>query len=437
MKTIKQPAGHWLRWSDAAIDSPRQRLACALFAMSMFALPAAAVSTPWALRPAVLLALLAVALAPERLWQAFRQYRREAQPLWLLALAVLAVTALSQAAFDLEPSDHGNRTRTLLLPICFLGVLAYQPPRAMLWGGAVAGLLGALAVAVAQYLSGEPRAHGWTNELVFAVVVLALLVLAVYLHPPGRLHWTLAAAAMGIVTIALSGSRGVWLATAIALGAGFWLAWRKMSRRGFAALSLATVALLCALAPQADTRIDQLRQDLTHYERDDPNSSAGARLELLALAARTTVQHPWIGIGVGRFGEVVRAAPDCIGAGARRNERLCTLRHAHSDLPEWAATMGVPGLLCIVALYGLPLWLFLRALRARVGPTRGRSAAMAGTAMVVAFFVCGLTQSIYAHQLTAACYAMLVGSLLAYARLETAQRDGAGGSSHPLPPATP
>ncbi|MFT3754757.1 MAG: hypothetical protein QM769_02215 [Pseudoxanthomonas sp.] len=44
---------------------------------------------------------------------------------------------------------------------------------------------------------------------------------------------------------------------------------------------------------------------------------------------------------------------------------------------------------------------------------------MAGALMVLAFFGCGLTQSIFAHQLAASCCAMLVGSLQAFAQLET------------------
>jgi O-antigen ligase len=402
----------------AVPEPPRLRLARWLFAASMFALPAAAISTPWALRPAVLLGLLATLLAPDLPWAAWRRHRREAQPLLLLALLTLLLLALSQALHGLRLGDTGNRTRVLLLPICFIGVLAFRPPRVAFWAGAVAGLLGAAVVAVAQYAGGAPRAQGWSNPIVFADVALALLALAIFLRSPRSTLWVVSAAAMGILAIGLSGSRGVWLAGGVALPAGLWLAWKKMPRRGFAALLLVMALLAAALTPQASVRFGQFRQDLAHYAHGDVNSSTGARLELLALAARTAAAHPWMGIGVGRFGEAIRTAPDCAGAKVRRNERLCTLGHAHSDLPEWAATMGVPGLFCIVALYLLPLLLFLRALRSHPGLGRSRSAALAGAIAVLSFFACGLTQSIYAHQLTASCYAVLVGSLLGYARLE-------------------
>ncbi len=398
---------------DVRADSSRLRMARRLFAASMFAFPAAVISTPWALRPAALLALLATLLAPDLLWAAWRRHRREAQLLLLLASLVLLLLALSQALHGLRPSDTGSLTRVLLLPICFVGVLAFRPPRAAFWAGAAAGLLGAAGVAVAQDFGGEPRALGWSK------VALALLVLAIFLRPAKRTPWAVVAATMGLLAIGLSGSRGVWLAGGIAVSAGFWLAWTKMPRHGFAALLLLMATLAAALAPQAGVRFGQFRQDLVRYAHGDVNSSTGARLELLALAARTAAAHPWAGIGVGRFGAAIRVAPDC--AGARRNERLCTLEHAHSDLPEWAATMGIPGLLCIVALYALPLRRFVRALRAHAERGRGRSAALAGAIMVLSFFACGLTQSIYAHQLTASCYAMLVGSLLAYALLEARQ----------------
>src|SRR3546814_8491194 len=76
-------------------------------------------------------------------------------------------------------------------------------------------------------------------------------------------------------------------------------------------------------------------------------------------AEEAVLDRPWLGVGVCNFGGYVETTPDCVESPAA----FCRFDHAHSDLPEWAATMGIPGLLAILALYGVPLLLFARRLR--------------------------------------------------------------------------
>ncbi len=64
-----------------------------------------------------------------------------------------------------------------------------------------------------------------------------------------------------------------------------------------------------------------------------------------------------MGVGIGHFDSAMLRVPVC-----RENpeELRCHLGHAHNDVAEWAATQGVPGLLLLLAVYGIPLWLFVR-----------------------------------------------------------------------------
>ena len=100
----------------------------------------------------------------------------------------------------------------------------------------------------------------------------------------------------------------------------------------------------------------------------------------------------------------------------------CRLGHAHNDLAEWAATMGIPGVLSLAGLYGVPLWLFLRLRREALAiASHGdclRGPATAGAVLVVVFALCGLTQSMFAHQTTASVYAAFGGLLLGMALRE-------------------
>jgi len=96
---------------------------------------------------------------------------------------------------------------------------------------------------------------------------------------------------------------------------------------------------------------------------------------------------------------------------------VCTLRHAHNDLAQWSATLGVPGLLLIVALYLLPASRFLRIIVVnRLAVPKG--SAWAGLMLVVVYALSGITQSMFAHALTTTLYAVLVGLLLGLALRE-------------------
>lgn len=64
----------------------------------------------------------------------------------------------------------------------------------------------------------------------------------------------------------------------------------------------------------------------------------------------------------------------------------------HSDLVDTFARRGVPGLVSLMALYGVPLWLFWRHWR-RSGDEQARTLALCGVLIVVGFVGFGLSHS--------------------------------------------
>src|SRR3546814_1824396 len=84
--------------------------------------------------------------------------------------------------------------------------------------------------------------------------------------------------------------------------------------------------------------MDALQRDAVRYDTGDVNSSLGVRLDLVSAADDAFLAHPWLGVGVGNFGGYLETTPDCVESPAA----FCRFDHAHSDLPEWAATMGIP-----------------------------------------------------------------------------------------------
>ncbi|SDX71913.1 O-antigen ligase family protein [Lysobacter enzymogenes] len=399
--------------------APRQRLALRLLQAALFLLPALLLSTPWALTPFAALALLAFALAPSVFARGWREVGRETR--WLLAMAMLAavVVLFSKFHFEVRWREADNRLRLLTAPFFAVLIYAWRPSRRWLWRGALFGLAAAFVLALYQVATGTERALGWTaNAIVFADALIALIVLAVFTRPSGELVWTALACALGVAAVALSGSRGVWPALAIVLLVALIVSGgraRKLSWAVLAALALTVVAShwIAPLAQQI--RLTELVSDMDRVKRGDHESSLGARMTLLELAGDTFTEHPLTGVGVGRFEKVVMATPQCAPPAPRIG--FCKLGHAHSDAFEWAATMGLPGLLAILAIYLVPLALFARLLRAQAAG-RARSSALAGLVLVLVYIACGLTQSMFAHQLVASFYAVAVGVLYGFALIE-------------------
>lgn len=399
---------------DAIVAFPRIRCARMLCRLAVFLMPACIIATPWGPEPFAGVLLLAMLLAPDALWAARRRARPMALPLLVLALMTTAVVVLSRYDVQVDWSEVDNRTRILVMPLVALAVFALRPERKWLWAGAWIGVSAACVLALYERLGGTARPGGWTNPITFAEIMLGLLVVVAFCRPRGKAAWVLFGLLAGTIAIVLSGSRGVWPGLAVVAVAAFATgAWRlRLPLRTWLLFACLLVAMAWIAVPPVATRIDALQRDAVLYGAGDYDTSLGARLDLLKVAAAALAEHPWRGVGVGGFGEYLQAAPVCAGS----DTAFCRLGHAHSDLPEWAATMGLPGLLAIVALYGVPLALFARQRRA--SPRVPAGAATAGLLFVATFALCGLTQSMFAHQLTAAFYATMVGLLAGYCLLE-------------------
>lgn len=391
----------------------RLRWATACAALALWALPALILAVPNGLLPFGVLLLASSLLVPLRLAHGVREI---GWPWWLALAGVLAPLLLVAGSIRMSGSGHGldGPDRWLALPWIMAWAWVLQPPRDRLWQGALVGLAAAAALALAQIFVGQSRPGGWLHPIVFANIVLVLMVLAVFCRPPRSWAWVGLGLGLGTLAIILSGTRGVWpglglLLLVLAMG-GSWRSRRRRLLLVAALLAGGIVLLVTVPALTEHTRLAELRQDIERIERGDHNSSAGARLERLRIAARAVADAPWTGTGYGEFDRAMQYLPACRSEAARTVER-CHYGHAHNDLAEWAATMGMPGALALALLYGIPLWLFLRLRRlGDQGSLRG--SASAGAMLVAVFMLGGLTQSMFAHQASTAVYAAMCGLLL-------------------------
>ena len=342
------------------------------------------------------------------------------------SLAVLSVTVACLAIASMQISGQGwstvdNYSRFLLMPWCAVLAFALSPSRRWLWIGAVAGVLISFALAGWDMWSGMDRAGAGDNPIVFANAVLALLVLVVYCRPREKKQWVVPVVAflllLGTAAIVMSGSRGAMpglgvLILVAAFGSGGRLARRRL---GFSLLALLLfLALLCSVPwLTAHMRLENIPVDLQEYSNGQVDSAIGARLQFLSLAWHAFLEHPLMGVGIDRFGTLVRHLPECRAG----TPTVCTLGHAHNDVAQWSATMGLPGLAAILAVYMVPAFLFLRII-IKSGQRQPLGPAWAGLLLVVAYALSGLTQSMFAHATSTTLYAVLTGILMGLALYE-------------------
>ncbi|WP_375070699.1 O-antigen ligase family protein [Stenotrophomonas lactitubi] len=384
-------------------------------------MPALVLTIPINLLPYGLVLLVTTLMAPELLWRARHMHTQPIRVLTWLTLAVLALGVLSMVVFEHGLRNVDNRSRFLVIPWIAVWVCALRPDMRWLWRGAFAGLLGTFALALLQVLGGAPRAELSTNAIVLADIVVMLMVLLVFCRPSRRWSLVIVGMAAGCGTIILTGSRGVFAALlALLVVLALSLRWRTgVARLSVLAGMLAIAATLLLSVPELrhQVRLTELHSDVQRMEQGDSDSSAGARVERLQVAWDTFLDHPLIGVGVGHFDNAMQRVPICR---EDPQEQRCHLGHAHNDVAEWAATQGVPGLLLLLAVYGVPLWVFVR-LHRRSGHSTFRGPAAAGVMVVVSYILCGLTQSMFAHQMTASFYVTIVGLLTGLSIVEGAR----------------
>lgn len=395
-------------------------------AVGLFLLPLLVLSAPFNVLPFGVLLVVSSVLGIDLLWRARPMAAPVAGALAACAVLVVVLGVLSAWQSGQPLRELDKVSRFLVMPWALLWTCALRPDRQALWWGAWAGLLATLAVSLFQVVGGLARAEAWTNAIVLADITLVLMGLLVFCREPGRWGWIVTGMVAGGGVILLSGSRGVWPAMLLLLVALVFSLRQRRGRIHLAMLSglVLVVAILLLAVPglREQSRLGELQRDVQRIEQGDMNSSAGARLELLRVAWETFRERPWSGIGIGRFDLAMQRLPDCVQQ-VSGSESRCHLGHAHNDIAEWAATQGLPGLLALLVVYGLPLWLFV-SLHRRSGEVGFRGPAVAGMMLVVGYALCGLTQSMFAHQITTAMYAILVGVLCGLSLVEAAQRRG-------------
>ncbi len=151
---------------------------------------------------------------------------------------------------------------------------------------------------------------------------------------PARLGWA-AALALMLIAIALTISRGTYLALAVAF---VW--WMRKSPRLALVVALAAAATAVGIERFAEERAARIQQRL-----DFDDSSVVNRGVVARNAGRVVIERPLLGVGFGQFRELDRVVGVTNQAG----------RGSHNFYLGVAASTGVPALLCLLGFVGLQI----------------------------------------------------------------------------------
>ena len=327
----------------------------------------------------------------------------------LYDLANILAHRLGWGALDLPAQT------LLFLAMAAAFALPLQGRAIALGFSATTALLG-IDCLIQRYGEGIPRPYGlnggdWASvEFAMFLLVMALLSLLQALRgSTARVDRWLhgAAVALGLYGAVLTQSRGPLLAFAPAcVGLLVWHGWRiRRWRRSLALLGAIVAGMIAVTASLHDEMVDRFADVRTEVATYSPETTSGAireRLEMWRVAWQAFADHPLAGIGIDQFGPYVRAE---VAAG-RAAASVAAYVHPHSEYLESMMAGGLPALLLLLLVLGVPAWYFGRRLGDPDETTA--SLAMAGLLVLVMYALCALSDNVFYRAMPQSLFLFLV-----------------------------
>jgi O-antigen ligase len=122
-----------------------------------------------------------------------------------------------------------------------------------------------------------------------------------------------------------------------------------------APLALATVSVVF-LRSEILERFNAIGQEVTTFHAQDTQGAVRERLEMWRVASRAFMEHPMAGVGIDQFGKFT----ETLVSKGLASESIAKYTHPHSEYLEAAVCGGVPGLIVLLLLFGVPMVFFAR-----------------------------------------------------------------------------
>lgn len=326
-------------------------------------------------------------------------------------------------------SDVETPIRMLGCVSAMLVVLVARPShRTFLAGVAAGALAGAMFVGYQRLELGMDRPGGQINPITFGNLALALGLVAIAaateLRSKRHAAVLVVGAIAGLVGSMLTGTRGGWIALAVAVCV--FLRYSIVVRnRLVTALASAAVLMMVAAYCVPETgvraRIEEGLFDVREYHGGgEVNTRVGTRLELWKAAGILIDERPWFG----RQDQAARQRIAELAAEGRVDEAIVPLPHLQNDAMQVMATGGIAGFAVWLAILAAPFIFFARQLRASLHTNRRRFAlALAGLVVVTSYASFGLTEVIFWSVGGSLFYSLMIFLLMGFG-LKSKDNDG-------------
>lgn len=292
------------------------------------------------------------------------------------------------------------------IPILYL-FIRVRTAEALLWFGVALGAIVCGLSALYEFLVTDDfrRADGGTSAIIFGNTALLMGIIsavgAPYFRKSGNLYLIIPVAALllGLLASLLSGSRGGWIALPALILLLLWhfrrVGYRKASLIAAVVLPLAIVSALAL--PQTGVT-DRVETAVTQYNQyfEDPaehgDTSVGIRLELWRAAWNMFLEQPVFGGGIGKSFNVYLNGQVALG---RYHPDVVVQTMPHNVFLDTLALQGLAGIAGLLGIWGALGIVFARA--AREQETELRTLGVAGLALLFAYFIFGLTDSVMGY----------------------------------------
>jgi O-antigen ligase len=329
---------------------------------------------------------------------------------------------------------HGEKLREYDGPFRFvlaigalLLLLACPPnPRAFWSGVAIGAILSGIFAGWQVFFQGKPRALGYTTtpiQYCNICLLLGILCLAGFMWSRYQRHAKVWAALfsigalMAIFAAILTGSRGSWIALPVCLIALYQFSQAGADQRVLIRI-VATIAALFAIAYAIPSTGVKARMGLIptetkeYFKAGEAETSLGARFEMWRFGLSIFPEHPLLGWG--KSGYMAHAAE--LAKAGKIAPVVTQHSHLHDDFLDALVKRGVLGLAAVVALYLVPLLLFIN--HAKSKSNEERTYAIAGMLLCLSYVSFGLTDSFLTHDDGVMVFAFM--SVLLWAELRHA-----------------
>jgi len=386
-----------------AVTPSLQRMTTAggfVFFALMFAIPSG-----YSYGGAILLLASAWMLAG-RSWSSTMLTREDRVLVWaLLIYGVVMIAMTLLLGHDQRLIDKPARA-LLAVPILFL-LLRVPVRQSVLWASVVIGAIVSAALAWWEIaVRHADRAGEALNSIHFGNMTLVFSAFCaagwIWARTRGRhaAKWHVILAlgvCCGLYSCVMSGSRGGWVALPAILAV---FAAALLNRRNLRHAVLCVVvgaAVLGAVFSRTDgmvhQRYAQAVSDIAQYRQsNNADTSVGARFEMWRGAALNLSRRPVLGWNMADYEKVLR---DLVREGRLHEIVLTYKTNLHNGYVHAWVFYGLPGLLALLILYGVPLWLFGR--RVRDPDPSVRAIAVCGATLVVSYMCFNLTQAMFLH----------------------------------------